>query len=116
MEHNKYYDRLKAVLNENEGINQAAYGYTPKGGSKARRVANRFKTEPMVSWSGDSANVEDLPEEEPSMEHGTDSETFVKKHVMDLMTAAQEKGIEMTHGEAHRIATQRLKQHLGQAD
>ena len=111
-----YYNRLSTKLDEAMGIEQSAYGFTPKGGSKVRRLAKRYEQEPMVSWSGDSATVEDLPAEPSQDMHATDAEAFVKKHVMDLMSAAQEKGIEMTHGEAHKIATQRLKQHLGQAD
>ena len=111
-----YYNRLSSKLDEAMGIEQSAYGFNPKGGRKVHRLAKRFEQEPMVSWSGDSATVEDLPAEPSQDMHATDAEAFVKKHVMDLMSAAQEKGIEMTHGEAHKIATQRLKQHLGQAD
>lgn len=111
-----YYNRLSSKLDEAIGIEQSAYGFDPKGGRKTYRLGKRFEQEPMVSWSGDSATVEDLPAEPSQEKPDTDAEAFVKKHVMDLMSAAQEKGIEMTHGEAHKIATQRLRQHLGQAD
>ena len=113
MDHNKYYDRLNKMLNENLGVNFSAYKADPKSHRKARLYAKQLETRPEMSWSGDSTvEAPDLPKQSGS--NDIDAEAFVKARVIDMMSKAQEKGIEMTHGEAHKIASDMLKKHMGQ--
>jgi hypothetical protein len=98
-----YYTRLKNSLTEELGINFTAYQATPKAQRKARLYQKQLETRPEMSWSGDSATVEDLPTKRQE-NGGIDPTAAVKNTVIDLMTKAQSKGIQMTHGEAHKMA------------
>jgi len=103
MDHNKYYDRLKTVLNEELGINFRGYQANKTAQRKGRLYQKQLQTRPEMSWSGDSATVEDLPAKRQS-DGGVDPTAAVKNKVIELMTKAQSQGIQMTHGEAHRMA------------
>ena len=113
MKQEEYYQRLNARLNEELGVNFAAYASNPKAHRKARLYQKQLETRPDMSWSGDST-VEAPDLAPPSAERSADPEGFVKAQVIDLMTKAQEKGIEMTHGEAHKIATDMLRKKVNQ--
>jgi hypothetical protein len=95
----EYYNKLDEAL----GVNLDAYGRNKKGKKRARRFLERQESHPHSSWSGDSSSVEDLPTERQA-DGGIDPAAAVKNTVIDLMSKAQTKGIQMTHGEAHRMA------------
>lgn len=114
MEHNQYYHKLKTLLEQKNknviniseeglGINFSGYEANPKAQRKARVYQKQLETRPEMSWSGDSATVQDLPTTKQA-NGGIDPVAAVKNTVIKLMTAAQSKGIEMTHGEAHKMA------------
>jgi hypothetical protein len=114
MEHNQYYHKLKTLLEQKNknviniseeglGINFSGYEANPKAQRKARVYQKQLETRPEMSWSADSATVQDLPTTKQA-NGGIDPVAAVKNTVIKLMTDAQSKGIEMTHGEAHKMA------------
>lgn len=99
-------------ISENLGVNLRGYKATKKDQRKGRLYQKQLETRPEMSWSGDSASVPDLPKADNQAKSGVDPETFVKQHVINMMTNAQEKGIKMTHGQAHSAALDLLKRHM----
>ena len=106
------FNVIRGILNEELGINREAYAKRGKGPKALRAAKESLKS---GGWGADSNTVEDLPREHMSRKGGVDPVSFVKNKVIDLMSDAQRKGVEMTHGEAHQLATHMLKQHMGQA-
>jgi len=105
-------ERYCKFISENLGVNLRGYQASKKAQRKGRLYQKQLETRPEMSWSGDTATVPDLPAiNKPS--NGVNPETFVKQHVIKLMTQAQEKGVKMTHGQAHRAALDLLKKHMG---
>lgn len=109
-----YHDRLMARINEELSVELRAYNPTRRAQRKGRLYKKQLATRPEMSWSGDSATVEDLPGSQTPHGSGVDPETFVKHQVIKLMTQAQEQGVKMTHGQAHKMAVDALKKHMGQ--
>jgi hypothetical protein len=93
-----YYNRLTNKLDEAMGIQQAAYGFTPKGASKVRRLANRYEQEPMASWSGDS--TVEAPDLEPESKERPHIDDVVAPHISTLIAAADKAQVDLSHGEA----------------
>jgi hypothetical protein len=93
-----YYDHLSQKLDEAMGIQQAAYGFTPKGASKVRRLAKRYEQEPMTSWSGDS--TVEAPDLEPESKERPHIDDVVAPHISTLIAAADKAQIDLGHGEA----------------
>jgi hypothetical protein len=85
-------------INESMGINQAAYGFTPKGGRKVNRLAKRYEQEPMASWSGDSTT--EAPDLEPESKERPHIDDVVAPHISTLIAAADKAQIDLGHGEA----------------
>lgn len=111
----QYYNHFMKMFNEEVSIETSAYGLTKKGKKRmAHYIASR-ENPTGVYGVGDSSDVEDLePETDTPQEKVSDPETFVKHQVIKLMTQAQEQGVKMTHGQAHKMALDTLKKRMSQ--
>lgn len=104
----QYYNHLSRRLDEELGINRAAYAKRGKG-PKAVKAAKASLASGV--WSGDSNTVEDLPRERMSRKGGVDPDWFTKKAVIKFMADALAAGQKPTHQEVMRMANAALEAH-----
>lgn len=102
-----YYQILSNKLNEEKAepsgaqVNQAAYGFDPRGGRNARKALASLKS---GMWRGDSTSSGKIKSEtKPSPIDSQFQPSWgekLKPHVITLMSAAQEHKIELSKEEA----------------
>ena len=104
-----YYTALCQRLDEELGINRAAYSKRGGGPAAVRKAKASLAS---GGWSGDSADVEDLPKRERmSRKGGVDPDWFTKKAVIKFMADALAAGQKPTHQEMMRMANAALEAH-----
>ena len=97
-----YYHRLANLFEETsdqpmDGINLAAYGYTPRGQRNARKAIKQLANS-SSGGAGDSTT--EAPDLEPESTERPHIDTVVAPHIETLISAAAQHEIDLGHGEA----------------